>query len=110
MNTEKLEMWEIMVPTMSNEKKPFRTRYHKVWDKSVYEIAGGVTIMTPVKGKWVFKDDEKLFEERMIPVRIVCTRAQIEKIITMTIKYYDQLAVIAYKISDEVIIRNKNGS
>jgi len=101
----KTEMWEILVPTMSNEKKPYRTRYHRVWDKKVYEIAGGLTILTPVKGKWVFKNSNALFEERMIPVRIVCTREQIEKIVDMTIKYYKQFAVLAVKISDDVILK-----
>ena len=97
-------MWEILVPTMSNEGKPYRTRYHRVWDKKVYEITGGLTILSPVKGKWVPKS-EILYEDRMIPVRIVCSKEEIEKIIDFTIKYYNQIAVIAYKISDDVIIK-----
>lgn len=99
-----VEMWEILVPTMSNEGKPFRTRYHKVWDKKVYEITGGLTILAPVKGKWIPKS-KMLFEERMIPVRIVCSKEEIEKIIDFTIKYYSQDAVLAYKISEEVLMK-----
>jgi len=101
---KKVEMWEILVPTMSNEGKPYRTRYHKVWDKKVYEITGGLTILAPVKGKWIPKS-KILYEERMIPVRIVCSKEEIEKIVDFTIKYYNQIAVIAYKISDDVIIK-----
>lgn len=98
------EMWEIMVPTVSNEGKPFKTKYHKVWDTKVYEITGGLTILQPAKGKWISPMGE-LFSERMIPVRISCSRVQIDKILDMTKKYYNQLAVIAYRISDEVIIK-----
>ena len=60
-----------MVPTMSNDKKPFRTRYHRVWDEKVRKISGGLTIMKPAVGQWLSNDDE-LFKERMIPVRIAC--------------------------------------
>lgn len=100
------ELWEILVPTVSNEGKPYRTRYHRVWDAKVREITGGLTILKPAVGQWVSPDGE-LFRERMIPVRIACTRDQIEQIIDHTLKYYDQLAVMAVKISEEVIIRGR---
>jgi hypothetical protein len=105
MNT--VEMWEILVPTKSNEGKPYRTRYHRVWDKKVYAITGGLTIMGPTKGKWINREGI-LFDERMIPVRIVCTREQIEKIIDISMVYYDQEAILAYKISEEVILKHRN--
>lgn len=97
-----LQLWEILIPT-NIDGKPVRTRYHRVWDEKVRAIAGGLTILKPAKGQWVHKGS--LFEERMIPVRIACSQKQIEQIIDMTIKYYRQLAVMAYRISDKVIIR-----
>jgi hypothetical protein len=65
--------------------------------------------MAPSKGQWV-SPEGKYFQERMIPVRIACTRAQIDKIIDITLKYYEQEAVMCYRISDLVIIRGKDGS
>lgn len=100
-----MNLYEIFVPTVSNEGKPFRTRHHKEWDKKVHRISNGLTVLSPVKGQWKSLTGE-LFIERMIPVRIACTREQIDKIIDMTLKHYDQLAVMAYKISDEVIIKH----
>ena len=44
----------------------------------------------------------------MIPCRIICTKEQIIKIIDFTIQHYDQEAVLAFKISDDVIMRHKN--
>lgn len=99
-------LWEILVPTIRNDGRPFRVRYHRVWDAKVRAMSGGLTIMPVAKGQWV-SPDGALFMERMIPVRIIATREQIEKIVNMTIKYYDQLAVLAYKISDEVILKYK---
>lgn len=98
-----MELWEILVPTISNEGVPYRTRFHKVWDKNVYSITGGLTIHTPAKGRWVSPTGE-LFAERMIPVRVACTREQILEILEMTMVYYDQLATMAYKVSEDVII------
>lgn len=97
-------LWEILVPTVSNEGKPFRTRYHRVWDKKVREISGGLTILQPAKGQWI-SDSGEFFSERMIPVRVLATKDEIHQIVDYTLKYYNQLAVLAYKISDEVILR-----
>lgn len=100
-----IKLWEILVPTIRRQGgKPYRTRYHRVWDQRVRAISGGLTVVHPVKGQWVSKDKE-VFIERMIPVRIACTREQIEEIIDMTLVYYDQLEVMAYLVSEEVIIR-----
>lgn len=98
----KLELWEVLVPTISNEGKVFRTRYHRVWDRKVYEITGGISILPPLKGKWL--NNSKLYEERNIPVRIACTELQLMEILKFTKIYYDQIAIMAYRISDKVII------
>jgi hypothetical protein len=122
-------MWEILIPTEKRVKTPRRkewddeeayageihrwekrnsysTRYHKVWDEKVRAISGGLTIMSPAKGQWKSPCGE-LFIERMIPVRIMATREQIEQVIDMTLEYYDQLAVLCYKLSDEVILKHR---
>jgi len=127
-------MWEILVPTEKRVKtsrpnpahfnpmgdgptyesaltkwsiqNSYSTRYHRVWDAEVRRITGGLTILTPAKGQWVSPDGE-LFSERMIPVRIVAARAEIDRIIDFTLEYYDQLAVLCAKVSEEVIIRHR---
>lgn len=122
---EPIFLWEIMVPTEKRVKPPapdpvqepddfarwqrrtaYTTRYHRIWDERVRAITGGLTIMTPAKGQWV-SPDGTLYSERMIPVRIAATRPQIEKVIDMTLDYYDQLAIMCYRISDTVIIRHR---
>ena len=92
------------MPTVSNEGKPYRTRYHRVWDSKVRAITGGLTILPPNKGQWV-SPSGALFIERMIPVRIACSESQIKKIMDMTASYYKQKAVMVYKISEHVIIK-----
>lgn len=99
-------LYEILVPTQSNDGKPFRTRFHRVWDEKVRGISGGLTVLKPAKGQWV-SNDGTLYAERMIPVRIICTKDEIEEIIKFSMKYYEQLAILAYEISNNVILRHQ---
>lgn len=98
-------LWEILVPTKRNCGKPFRTRHHKEWDKQVRKISGGLTILSPAKGQWI-NSDGILFAERMIPVRFIASNEKdVEKVIQITLRHYDQLAVLCYKISETVLLR-----
>lgn len=106
----KTALWEILVPTVrpnTEGKKFFTTKYHKSWDNKVREITSGLTIMTPAKGQWL-SPNGKVFEERMIPVRLIANREQINDVIDLTLEYYSQEAVLCYKISDEVILKYSN--
>lgn len=102
----KIEMWEILVPTVHRKNgKPIRTRFHRIWDAQVRAISGGLTITPVTKGQWIsFAENGKVYEERMIPVRIACTPTQFILILKITRSYYDQLTVMAYRISSEVIL------
>lgn len=96
-------MWEILVPTVRNDGRPIRTRFHRVWDTKVKAITGGLTITPPVKGVWVSRAGDE-YRERMIPVRILATDEEMMEIAKMTKKYYEQLAVLTYKISTDYIM------
>ena len=97
-----MELWEVLVPASSKNGK-FKYEHHKEWDKYVTDIAGGLTVLKTGKGEWVSPDGE-LFRDRVIPVRIACSREQIIDIIKFTKIHYNQLAVMAYKVSEDVII------
>jgi hypothetical protein len=101
-----VELYEILVPTMMNGH-PVRTKHHKEWDKYVRGLSNGLTILKPAKGQWIDEVTDVLHEERMIPVRVGCTRLQLYKIVEFTLSHYNQIAVMAYKISDDVIIRRR---
>ncbi len=99
-------MWEILVPASSPELK-FTMAHHKEWDEYVKAVAGGITINKTAKGEWI-SPDGTLFKDTIIPVRIMCTEAEIEKIIEFTIRHYTQEAVLAYEISNHVKLRYAN--
>lgn len=100
-----MSLWEIFVPCQKNNGKPVTTRHHKEWDKRVRKITNGLTIMTPAKGQWLDVNGS-VYEERMIPVRISCSEAEINKVMDMTAQHYEQLAVMAYMVSDRVLIKD----
>ena len=95
-----LPLWQINVPTIHNNGKPFRTRFHKVWDAKVRKITGGLTVYKPAIGQWK-ADNGNLFIERMIPVHIACTEEQIQQISDLTAKHYEQLTIFFYRVSEE---------
>lgn len=99
-------LYEILVPTMM-DGKPIRTRHHKEWDKFVRRLSGGLTVLHPAKGQWITPEGS-LCEERVIPVKIVCTSDDIEKIIEHTLRHYRQHTVLAYELSSNVILRESN--
>lgn len=100
------ELWEILVPANTfNDGERITLFHHREFDKYVESIAGGLTIMKPVRGMWREETSDKSFHEPMIPVRILCTEEQLNRIIDFTIKHYRQLAVLAYRISDRVILK-----
>lgn len=103
-------LWEILVPTVRPDGpgRYFTTRYHRLWDAKVRQISKGLTILTPAKGQWVSPDGE-LFSERMIPVRICCTEVQIDQIADLVAMHYSQKAVMYYRVSDFVRIKNYAG-
>lgn len=100
------ELWEILVPQAFNDGHHIPVSHHQVWDEWVRTVAGGLTILKPTKGIWTSPVGE-IFREGMIPVRIVCTEAQIQTIIDFTNEHYDQLAVMACRLSDYVLIKER---
>lgn len=104
--SSKKKLWEILVPASSKEQE-FKFEHHKMWDEYVKSLAGGLTVLKTGKGQWI-SPDGKLFKDRVIPVRIMCKKKQIKKIIKFTIEHYNQEAVLAYKVSNKVILTYKH--
>lgn len=103
-DTQSTPLWEILVPTVSNGGRPFSVRHHRQWDQMVKTIAGGMTLVQPVRGSWIEPTTGLEFTERVIPVRIMCTRKQIVDICKETARFYDQLAVLATLVATETIL------
>ena len=107
LDTTDTPMWEILVPTAANDGTPFSRRHHQVWDTNVTAIAGGMTLVKPVRGSWVHEGET--YTERMIPVRIMCTREQIIEIAKETARFYNQIQVFATLVSTDTIMINNPG-
>jgi hypothetical protein len=95
-------LYEILVPTRwgDDPTKSIKKRHHLCWDRYVQTITGGLTIMTPSKGRWLFEGSE--YHERVIPVRIMCGESDINKIAKFTLRHYRQKAVMYYQVANYV--------
>jgi len=102
-------MWEILVPHSDNDNNKYPIEHHWAWDEYVKKISGGLTIHRVAIGQWI-SPEGSLFKDKMIPVRILCTEPEIENIIEFTIKHYNQEAVLAYEVSNNVKMRYKQES
>jgi hypothetical protein len=100
-------LWEILIPAFSNSFDEFSVEYHQEWDHYVQSLAEGLTIFKKSKGIWIGPDNVQ-FKEEMIPVRISCSKTQIESIANFTAAHYQQKAVMFYLISTEVYIVHYN--
>lgn len=60
--------------------------------------------MPPSKGQWINERTGQLFHDRVIPVNIIATEDEMKKIATMTMKHYDQEAVMYFKLSEAAVI------
>lgn len=95
-----IKLWEILVPKYDNNGTEFTTHYHRLWDKKVIKLSGGMTILHSVKGKWY---SDMIFIDEVIPVRIACEKKTIKKIAEVAVKHYYQDSIMIYKISDDVM-------
>lgn len=99
------ELWEILVPTHDNNNNEFAVDKHKEWDAFVEKTTGGASIAKKIKGSWI-NEDKKTIRETMIPVRIACDEIHIEKIADFTARHYNQDAIMYYRLSNYVKIKN----
>ncbi len=99
-------LWEILVPKrLPNSESDIEPTFHQQWDAMVRQITGGLTILHSARGQWITPEGE-LESEKMIPVRIICTESEIEKIADITSSHYKQRAVMYYKVTDEVKVKH----
>mgnify|MGYP003442728795 CR=1 FL=1 len=96
------KLYTILVPTRWGDRPeiPIRKKHHKEWDKRIIKIAGGLTILSSGLGKWNFQGTT--FNEKVIPVMVMCNEKDIRKIIDITISHYKQKAVMYYCVTQEV--------
>lgn len=88
-----MKLYEILVPDSPLE-------LHLGWDAKVIKITNGLTLLTPIKGKW--HNGHDTMHEAMIPVRIACEYDQMVEVALMTKAHYRQDSVMYYEISPRV--------
>jgi len=91
-------LWEILVPFADNKDIPFTDDHHNSFRRILRSVSGGTTRNPVADGDWVHKG--RPFKERMIPMRFRACRADAERFGEHARKFYDQIAIMAYKVAD----------
>lgn len=100
----RLSLWELKVPAISKYHVGLiDVGFHKMWEERARKISSGPIIMHATSGHGVERL-RKLFAERVIPVRISCTRVEIRHIMKMTREHYELKEVFAHLVSEVVLI------
>ena len=102
-----MNLYEILVPTKYGDtQKPISTKHHKEWDKRVRTLTGGLTILTPAKGQFVYENS--LLKERIIPVRIMCEESIMQQIVQLTINTIARRqSCSSYSLREPILLMQK---
>jgi len=101
-------LWEIFVPKNHNEKTIYGVSHHREWNRKVTTETDVILLSsTPYKKKSCPTIGKCFFSEEMILLRVCCTSEEFDKILDITIDHYDRDEIIAFKISDKMIVKKK---
>ncbi|NJO59878.1 MAG: hypothetical protein HC836_16835 [Richelia sp. RM2_1_2] len=100
-------LWEILIPKTSNDGTVISPCVRHSWDEEIRKISGGLTVLSPVEGHWI-AESGALFKEEMVPVRVLATPKEMEKIIDLTFVHYKQESVLAYELSKNYILKTND--
>jgi len=102
-------LWEIMIPKNIDKHTIFHVSSHRQWNKYVEELTGGMVFFSNLDRRWISSTKTSPYFDNKIPVRIFCSKEQMDKIIDFTMQHYDQKHVIAYELSNNIILKH-NGN
>jgi hypothetical protein len=94
-------VWRIMVPVYYNDGRRIPDRVHLEWQDEVVKISRGWTMHATALGAWLEDGASLPLIEDMTPVDILCTEDQLDAIINLTGRLYNQKIVFAYKVTED---------
>ena len=102
-----MKLYEILIPLYTNKGIAFEKEVVEDFFLKVSDLLGGITILGEaaiVVGAWRGKDGT-LFTDSSIPIRVaVSVPQELREVLALARTTFDQEAIFAFKISDEVII------
>jgi hypothetical protein len=94
-------VWRVMVPVYGNDGRRIPARVHLEWQDKVVNISGGWTMHATALGAWLEDGASLPLIEDMTPVDILCTEEQLDAVIDLTGRLYQQKVVFAYKVTED---------
>ena len=95
-------LYEILIPVADNDGHTFSNSYRKIFVDILIKETGGLSVLPTVKGFWI--DKGITYADENTPLRVICTGEDIERFAYIAKEHFNQLAILYYKISDDVVI------
>lgn len=92
------KLWEMLIP-----ENYLKTKQFTLWQELVHDISGGITILSTAKGTWISPKGD-LLKDAMVPIRFIATEVEAQTIAELSLVYFEQQAIMYYKISDQPVI------
>jgi len=101
-------LWEIFIPKNNNRETIYEVSHHREWNKKVTTETDVILLSSdPHKKKSCPTIGESFFSEEMILLRVCCTPEEFDKILDITVQHYDRPEIIAFKLSENMIVKKR---
>ena len=100
----KKALYEILVPTFFGTNPKIIINTIKVWENELLLISRGLTKLPVVDGVWINEGKEYFYKNT--PYRVCVTLEELNALLKLAKTLFNQITIMAYKISDDVIFYN----
>lgn len=94
-------LYEILIPIADNAGFVFSDSHRKLFFDMLIGETSGLSILPNLQGFW--EEKGKIYEDINTPLRVICTGEDIKRFANTAKEHFDQLAILYYQISDNVV-------
>lgn len=105
-------LWEIFIPKNNNKNTIFQVSHHREWNKKITNETDVILLSSSTTPTKTLDPPlgQSFFSEEMILIRVCCTKEEFDKILNITIEHYDRKEIIAFKLSENMLIKKRNNT
>jgi hypothetical protein len=101
-------LWEIFIPKNHNKEMIYGVSHHREWNRKVTKETNVILLSSSsYKEKSCPTIEEPFFSEEMLLLRVYCTQEELDRILDITVDHYDRDKIIAFKISENMIVKKR---
>lgn len=97
-------VYEFALPKFANSGESYQWAL-QAWSRDAMRLAGGVTVFPEAQGAWRDPADGKVYLDKMIPHRVLCTAETAQALLEIAFRLFaDQKAIFVTKVGEGFIV------